>query len=107
MRSPNVGDSYPTVSSDEEGNDITSVTTSQQTMTILEQILTEIKNLSEKNTELLVSVYFCSDKISHFESVVKEKIENLEKNTREKSSLKKEDYFFNNRAESLEQKLRY
>lgn len=65
---------YPNPShwSDDEGNDVTLMSTSQLTLTIVEKLQSEIKNPNAKNVEILVFVSFCSDQVSHFESVIKE-----------------------------------
>lgn len=108
-RTSDIGFSNPSHSSDEDGEEPTSQITSRQTLAIVEKIQGELKNLNSKNSELLASVSFCSDQITHFETVIKEmsnKFENLEKLAKENSSLKKDVQTLNTRVELLEQQMR-
>lgn len=104
-----IGLTNPVLSSDDEDEVPSPNGTSQRTLKIVETIQSELKSLNSKNSDLMASVSFCSDQITHFEAVIKEigkKLENLEGLARENSSLKKEVKSLNTRVDLLEQQIR-
>lgn len=67
-----MGHPNPSHCSDDAGNDVTLVITSQLTLTIVKKIQSAIKNPNAKIVEILVFVCLCSDQMNHFEAVIKE-----------------------------------